>query len=74
MGTNLKEKEAVVKLILGSISSSVIVVMLICIAVGIKLAGSMSRNIKKSIQMVGRLAEGNLDVWVDDKLLKKRMR
>lgn len=72
VGTNLKEKEAVVKLILGSISSSVIVVMLICIAVGIKLAGSMSRNIKKSIQMVGRLVEGNLDVWVDDKLLKKK--
>ena len=72
VGTNLKEKEAVVKLILSSISSSVIVVMLICIAVGIKLAGSMSKNIKKSIQMVGRLAEGNLDVWVDDKLLKKK--
>lgn len=72
VGTNLKEKEAVVKRILSSISSSVIVVMLICIAVGIKLAGSMSRNIKKSIQMVGRLAEGNLNVWVDDKLLKKK--
>ena len=72
VGTNLKEKEAVVKHILSSICSSVIVVMLICIAVGIKLAGSMSRNIKKSIQMVGRLAEGNLDVWVDDKLLKKK--
>ena len=69
VGTNLKEKEAVVKRILSSISSSVIVVS---IAVGIKLAGSMSRNIKKSIQMVGRLAEGNLDVWVDDKLLKKK--
>ena len=72
VGTNLKEKEAVVKHILNSICSSVIVVMLICIAVGIKLAGSMSRNIRKSIQMVGRLAEGNLDVWVDDKLLKKK--
>lgn len=72
VGTNLKEKEAVVKRILSSISSSVIVVMLICIAVGIKLAGSMSRNIKKSIQMFGRLAEGNLDVGVDDKLLKKK--
>jgi hypothetical protein len=72
VGTNLKEKEAVVKHILSSICSSVIVVMLICIAVGIKLAGSMSRNIRKSIQMVGRLAEGNLDVWVDDKLLKKK--
>lgn len=71
VGTNLKEKEAVVKRILSSICSSVIVVMLICIAVGIRLAGSMSRNIKTSIQMVGRLAEGNLDVWVDDKLLKK---
>lgn len=72
VGTNLKEKEAVVKRILSSISSSVIVVMLICIAVGIRLAGSMSRNIKTSIQLVGRLAEGNLDVWVDDKLLKKK--
>lgn len=72
VGTNLKEKEAVVKRILSSICSSVIVVMLICIAVGIKLAGSMSRNIRKSIQVVGRLAEGNLDVWVDDKLLKKK--
>ena len=72
VGTNLKEKEAVVKRILSSICSAVIVVMLICIAVGIRLAGSMSRNIKTSIQMVGRLAEGNLDVWVDDKLLKKK--
>ena len=72
VGTNLKEKEAVVKRILSSICSSVIVVMLICIAVGIRLAGSMSRNIRKSIQVVGRLAEGNLDVWVDDKLLKKK--
>lgn len=72
VGTNLKEKEAVVKRILSSICSSVIVVMLICIAVGIRLTGSMSRNIKTSIQMVGRLAEGNLDVWVDDKLLKKK--
>lgn len=72
VGTNLKEKEAVVKRILSSICSSVIVVMLICIAVGIRLSGSMSRNIKTSIQLVGRLAEGNLDVWVDDKLLKKK--
>ena len=72
VGTNLKEKEAVVKRILSSICPSVIVVMLICIAVGIRLAGSMSRNIKTSIQLVGRLAEGNLDVWVDDKLLKKK--
>ncbi len=72
VGTNLQEKEVVVKRILSSICSSVVVVMLICIAVGIKLASSMSRNIKKSIQMVGKLAEGNLDVWVDDKLLKKK--
>lgn len=72
VGTNLQEKEVVVKRILSSICSSVVIIMLICIAVGIKLASSMSRNIKKSIQMVGKLAEGNLDVWVDDKLLKKK--
>ena len=27
---------------------------------------------RQVVQLVGRLAEGNLDVWVDDKLLKKK--
>ena len=46
--------------------------MLICIAVGIKLATGMSKNIKNSVELVGRMAEGDLNVWVDDKLLKKK--
>lgn len=72
VGTNLQSKEEVIKVILRSICSSVIVVMLICIAVGIKLATSISKNIKTSIKLVGELAEGDLKVWVDDKLLKKK--
>ena len=34
--------------------------MLICIAVGIKLATGMSKNIKNSVELVGRMAGGDL--------------
>ena len=72
VGTNKHEKDAVLKQILGSIGASVGIIMLICIAVGIKLATGMSKNIKNSVELVGRMAEGDLNVWVDDKLLKKK--
>lgn len=32
----------------------------------------MSRNIKNSVELVGKMAGGDLNVWVDDKLLKKK--
>lgn len=72
VGTDKQEKDAVLKRILSSIGASVGIIMLICIAVGIKIATGMSRNIKNSVELVGKMAGGDLNVWVDDKLLKKK--
>lgn len=46
--------------------------MLICIVVGAKLSTSMTKNIKVSIGVVSKVADGDLNVWVDDKLLKRK--
>ena len=52
--------------------AAVCVAMILCIGVGLKLATSISRNIKKSIGIMGKVAEGDLTVWVDDKMLKRK--
>lgn len=72
VGTDKHAKDAVINKIIGSIATAVGVIMLICIAVSVKLAAGMSKNIKSSVELVGKIAEGDLNVWVDDKLLKKK--
>lgn len=72
VGTDKRAKDAVINKIIGSIATAVGVIMLICIAVSVKLAAGMSKNIKSSVELVGKIAEGDLNVWVDDKLLKKK--
>lgn len=72
VGTNKQEKDAVINRIIRSIATAVGVIMLICIAVSAKLATGISKNIKNSVQLVGKIADGDLNVWVDDKLLKKK--
>ena len=67
VGTDKQEKDAVINKILGTISMAVCAVMILCIAIGMKLATSMSRNIRSSIEVVGKVAD--LNVWVEDKLL-----
>ena len=69
VGTDKQEKDAVINKILGTISMAVCAVMILCIAIGMKLATSMSRNIRSSIEVVGKVADGDLKVWVEDKLL-----
>ena len=69
VGTDKQEKDAVINKILGTISMAVCAVMILCIAIAMKLATSMSRNIRSSIEVVGKVADGNLNVWVEDKLL-----
>ena len=69
VGTDKQEKDAVINKILGTISMAVCAVMILCIAIGMKLATSMSRNIRSSIEVVGKVADGDLNVWVEDKLL-----
>ena len=72
VGTNKEQKDAVVSGMIFSIGAAVCVAMILCIGVGLKLATSISRNIKKSIGIMGKVAEGDLTVWVDDKMLKRK--
>ena len=72
VGTNKEQKDAVVNGMISSIGAAVCVAMILCIGVGLKLATSISRNIKKSIGIMGKVAEGDLTVWVDDKMLKRK--
>ena len=72
VGTDKENKDAVVNGIIFGIGAAVCVAMILCIGVGLKLATSISRNIKKSIGIMGKVAEGDLTVWVDDKMLKRK--
>lgn len=72
VGTDKAQKDAVINRILGSIVTAVVVIMLACIVLAMKMASSMSRNIRSSIQVVEELAQGNLKVWVDEKLLARK--
>ena len=71
VGTNKAKKDAVVNKILGMIMSAMLAVMFLCIVVAMRMAASISKNIKNSVAVVGKLADGDLNVWVDEKLLKR---
>lgn len=72
VGTDKENKDAVVNGIIFGIGAAVCVAMILCMGVGLKLATSISHNIKKSIGIMGKVAEGDLTVWVDDKMLKRK--
>lgn len=72
VGTDKENKDAIVNGIIFGIGAAVCVAMILCIGVGLKLATSISHNIKKSISIMGKVAEGDLTVWVDDKMLKRK--
>ena len=72
VGTDKENKDAVVNGIIFGIGAAVCVAMILCIGVGLKLATSISHNIKKSISIMGKVAEGDLTVWVYDKMLKRK--
>ena len=72
VGTNKAQKDAIVNKILGSIMMALLVVMFLCIVTAMRMAASISKNIKNSVAVVGKLADGDLNVWVDEKLLKRK--
>lgn len=71
VGTNKAEKDAVISHIMITIGAAVCVIMAICAAFGIKMSSSISKSIRTSISVVEKVANGNLDVWVDEKLLNR---
>ena len=70
VGTNKQDKDAVVMRLLGSIVAAVVAIMLVCLIVSTKLASTISRNIRTSIKTVEKIAAGDLNVQVNNKLLK----
>lgn len=72
VGTDKEHKNAVISHIMLTIGAAVCVVMIICAGAGIKMSSAMSRSIRMSIGVVEKVAGGNLDVWVDDKLLNRK--
>ena len=72
VGTNKQEKDAVINQIILSLTLAVLVIMAVCIIFGMRFASAMSKNIKTSIEAVGKIADGDLTVWVDDKLLNQK--
>ncbi len=72
VGTNKHDKDAVIMRLLGSIVAAVAAIMLVCLIVSTKLASTISRNIRTSIKAVEKLAAGNLNVQVNNKLLKSK--
>ena len=71
VGTNKQKKDAVINKMIGTIVAAVGIIMLLCVAAGLKMAMSMSHNIKTSIDVVSKVASGDLKAWVDDKMLKR---
>lgn len=72
VGTNKQDKDAVVMRLLGSIVAAVVAIMLVCLLVSTKLASTISRNIRTSIKTVEKIAAGDLNVQVNNKLLKSK--
>lgn len=72
VGTNKQDKDAVIMRLLGSIVAAVAAIMLVCLIVSTKLASTISRNIRTSIKAVEKIAAGNLNVQVNNKLLKSK--
>ena len=72
VGTNKHDKDAVIMRLLGSIVAAVAAIMLVCLIVSTKLASTISRNIRTSIKTVEKIAAGDLNVQVNNKLLKSK--
>ena len=72
VGTNKQNKDAVVMRLLGSIVAAVAAIMLVCLIVSTKLASTISKNIRTSIKTVEKIAAGDLNVQVNNKLLKSK--
>lgn len=72
VGTNKQNKDAVVMRLLGSIVAAVAAIMLVCLLVSTKLASTISKNIRTSIKTVEKIAAGDLNVQVNNKLLKSK--
>ena len=72
VGANKAEKDAAITAMIRSIIVSVIIVIAIGIGIVLFISGSVTGAIKRSIEYVQELAQGNLSVYVDDKYFQRK--
>lgn len=72
VGTNKNAKDKAINRILNMIVGSVVVVVVLCIVASLRMSSSISKNLKHSIEAVQTVAGGNLNVNVDEKLIKRK--
>lgn len=72
VGANKEEKDAAITAMIRSIIVSVIIVIAIGIGIVLFISGSVTGAIKRSIEYVQELAQGNLSVYVDDKYFQRK--
>ena len=72
VGTNKADKDAVLNRIIVMICTAVVIVMAICIGISMKIAYSISSDIKRSVGIVEQVAGGSLNIDVDKKLLNRK--
>ena len=72
VGVNKEEKDAAINQIIGMVVVAVFAVMFFCMIISLRVATKISKNLKSSIEVVKTVAEGNLNVWVDEKLIQQK--
>ena len=72
VGTNKADKDTVLNRIIAMICTAVVIVMAICIGISMKIAYSISSDIKRSVGIVEQVAGGSLNIDVDKKLLNRK--
>ena len=72
VGTNKADKDTVLNRIIVMICTAVVIVMAICIGISMKIAYSISSDIKRSVGIVEQVAGGSLNIDVDKKLLNRK--
>ena len=72
VGTNKADKDAVLNRIIVMICTAVVFVMVICIGISMKIAYSISSDIKRSVGIVEKVAGGSLNIDIDKKMLNRK--
>lgn len=72
VGTNKADKDAVLNRIIVMICTAVVIVMVICIGISMKIAYSISSDIKRSVGIVEKVAGGSLNIDIEKKMLNRK--
>lgn len=72
VGTNKQKKDAAINKVINIMTFTVVFIVIMCIIVSLKVSTSISKTLKLSIEAVQTVAGGDLNVNIDEKLLKRK--